>query len=79
MVASWSQAAVFLASYAQKSREENGKKANKFLPLADLVVHVFVAGSWKCACTFVSARMTIYSYNMPHTLMGNTHKLESHS
>ena len=35
MVASWSQATVFLASYARKSRERNVKKANEFLPLAD--------------------------------------------
>ena len=54
MVAPWSQATVFLASCARKSRERNGKKANEFLPLADCsdwIVHVFVAGSWKCACT----------------------------
>ena len=35
MVASWSQVTVFLASYARRSRERNGKKSNKFLPLAD--------------------------------------------
>ena len=35
MVASWSQATVFLASYAQKSQERNGKKANEILALAD--------------------------------------------
>ena len=35
MVALWSQAAVFLASCVQKSRERNSKKANKFLSLAD--------------------------------------------
>ena len=35
MVASWSQATVFLPSCARKSRESNGKKANEFLPLAD--------------------------------------------
>ena len=35
MVASWSQVTVFLASCARKSRERNGKKANKFLPLVD--------------------------------------------
>ena len=35
MVAPWSQATVFLASCARKSRERNGKNANEFLPLAD--------------------------------------------
>ena len=29
------EATIFLASCARKSRERNGKKANKFLPLAD--------------------------------------------
>ena len=33
MVASPSQATVFLASCAQKSRERNDKKANRFFPL----------------------------------------------
>ena len=35
VVASWSQATVFLASCARKSWERNGKNANEFLPLAD--------------------------------------------
>ena len=35
MVSLRSQATVFLASYARKSRERNHKKANEFLPQAD--------------------------------------------
>ena len=41
MVAPWSQATVFLASCARKSRERSGKKANEFLPLAIDLIRVF--------------------------------------
>ena len=74
MVASWSQATVFLASYVRKSQERNGK--NEFLLTSFchwLISRPRVCGRKLEVHMHISSRMHDYSCNMPHTLMGYTH------